>query len=163
MPAKIRDKSGQLIRQKDILQITANLSRLISDCDTQDTEMVEQISNDVLEKAKEYAPRDTGALENAIKITKITGGRDSKGHFGTTIWSIGVDQGAIGQGGKPVRNYAYWVHEYMDYYDENGRFHRGQLRRDEGTQAKGEEAGGKYLRRAMNYWKDDIEELIGHV
>ena len=50
----------------------------------------------------------------------------------------------------------------MDYYDDNGRFHKGQLRRDEGTQAKGEEAGGQYLRRAMDFWKDDIKEFVGH-
>lgn len=107
MPARIKNKSGQLLHQKDIRQLSVNLSRLISNCEAQDIEMVEQISNDVLKKAKEYAPRDTGALENAIKLTKVSGGRDSKGHFGTTIWSVGVDQSAIGQGGKPVRNYAW--------------------------------------------------------
>ena len=151
MPAKIRSKTGQLLHQKDIRQLSANLSRMISKWEEDDVENINMVSHDVLKKAKEYAPRDTGALENAIKLTKVTGGRDSKGHFGSTIWSIGVDQSAIGQGGKPVRNYAWWVHEWMDYVDENGRFHQGQLRRDEGTLAKGEEAGGQYLRRAMNF------------
>lgn len=106
--------------------------------------VMEEEGKEIADLARSYAPFDEGKLEDAIKSERIEGGRDAKGKFQRASVEVFVDGAMPGSGGaQMVGDYAYLMHEELGPYG-GGRFNPGK-----GTLAKGPQAGGKFLERAV--------------
>jgi hypothetical protein len=89
--------------------------------------------------AREYAPRDTGTLENSIDYGTTTGADKRK------VFVVYIDLDAMHPAGKPVGDYA-WIMEQQLH--PHGRRAPGGL--DFHTRAKsGPKVGGRFLSRAI--------------
>jgi hypothetical protein len=104
----------------------------------------------IVQRARDYAPYDEGKLEDAIKWKKGSErvqARNALGHFSTgtqksAIAVVYVDKNMPGSGSaQNVGEYAFLMHEEMAPY--------GEINRGVKTRAKGPQAGGKYLERAI--------------
>jgi hypothetical protein len=106
--------------------------------------VMEEEGREIADLARSYAPFDEGMLEDAIKSERVPGGRDEKGRFVRDAIQVYVDADMPGSGGaRTVGEYAYLMHEELGPYG-SGRYNPGP-----GTRAKGPQAGGKFLDRAV--------------
>lgn len=87
------------------------------------------------------APHDTGALERSMMKW------DKRGENGRLVIEIGVNPGAVNRWGQNVADYAEKVNKYMT--PAPGAF----INRGKGTRAKGKDAGGRFLIRAVQRWR----------
>lgn len=100
--------------------------------------------------AKHNAPRDTGSLESALQIHEDRGGVNGR----LRIW-IDVDVTApfvpnspnASPSQKVVGDYALLMERHLLPYGDGGG--ERQMHARYGTQAKGPQAGGRYLERAI--------------
>ncbi len=95
--------------------------------------------DEIVKLARENAPEDEGDLERAIERDPNEE-RDENRRAVVSIW---VNPEAPGHGGLKVGDYGYLMHEGLAPYGD-GTYNPG-----EGTLAKGPQAGGKFLERAV--------------
>lgn len=95
----------------------------------------------IAELAKDYAPRDEGSLEDAIKVLE-----DREGLNRRTRVTVGVDENHLDDKGRRVGEYALIMHEKLAPYG-SGAFNLGpeSTAKDAGSGR----VGGKYLDRAI--------------
>lgn len=110
---------------------------------------MQNIGNEMFDLAREYAPLDFGNLEDAIKINIDRG--DINRRIQVMIW---VDGDMPAHDGRPIGRYALLMHEGLAPWGS------GEWHAREGTEKKGPQAGGRYMARAFEKYKDDIEVLL---
>jgi hypothetical protein len=102
--------------------------------------------------AKEYAPTDTGTLENAIDYGTVMGLNRRKSYV------VFIDLGAIHPDGGTVADYARIMEEQLHPYGRK----KGDIRFDLDTgsiakAATGKQVGGKFLARAI---KEGVKDML---
>lgn len=116
----------------------------------------------ITERAKQYAPVDSGDLEDAIKAVPTREGTFRRRYE----WDIGVDKNAT-KTRTHMEDYHVEMHEnYPAEYskkskkssDKNDAL-KGQLS-GKITLDRGKIVGGKYLERALKDYEDEIREEI---
>jgi hypothetical protein len=126
---------------------------------TQTGERIVASVNDVLADSAEeiqrtaqwYAPEDSGALEEAIKVKKQRGGLR-----GRNVFTVFVDPNVRNPDGTYVGSYADLMHEFLAPYGDPAIYFPGK-----GTRSKGPQAGGKYLARAFQDIRQRIAGRVG--
>jgi hypothetical protein len=114
---------------------------------------MESEAKEIVELARSYSPYDEGKLEDAIGYERVRGERDDRGRFMRDSIQVFVDPTMPGSGGaETVGEYAYLMHEEMEPY--------GDINRGEKTRAKGPQAGGKFLERAV---RDRAKQFYANV
>lgn len=114
------------------------------------SEVMTEGGKEIARRAKEYAPRDTGALEKSITFEK-----DRSGIRGRTQVFIYIDENVRRKDGRFVGEYAEGVHEYLAPYGSGAWGHISAK-----SAAKGEKVGGKFFERAIEEILPWIEENI---
>jgi hypothetical protein len=142
----------------NIEKFKLHLMRLAEIPDLANAEM-EACAKEVQQKARDMAPIEFGDLKDAIRIRNVgTGGaKASGGKFttgGTRNYQIYIDESHGSQHGGTVGAYAWGVHEYMGWGSTQGHTPDGKkyMPSAESVQAgaaKGVEAGGQFLARAV--------------
>lgn len=117
-----------------------------------ETAKLRKITMAVLLLAKKMAPVDEGDLESAIAMRETNGGRDDYGRFVSKQFEVYVDGDRVGDDGKPVRDYAAYIHEYLEVYGEptydgQPRLGKRSLQKQRGQNYA---VGGAFLDRALD-------------
>lgn len=106
----------------------------------------------IADLAKRFAPVDEGPLEDSIQVMQEGGGRDDRGRFARTSFTVYVDTDQQGSHGALIADYAYRMHEHLTPY--------GPLKLGKRSQAKqvgqSEMVGGRYLERAVQEVSDGL-------
>ena len=114
---------------------------------------LQSAAEDIAETASAMAPRDTGALEGAIRVTRAAQGRDALGRFTRAGVTVYIDPLAMNPDtDEYVTDYASIMHWELTPY--------GELQLGEKSKQKGGEVGGGFIERALEEHIDDIEETV---
>ncbi len=105
----------------------------------------------IAHQAEMNAPRDTGALEDAIQVKMD---RDSNGRLVVKIY---VSRTAMNEGGYRVADYAYQMETGL------APFGTGEYQAGQGTVAKGPQAGGRYLERAVQQHRQELLQRVARI
>lgn len=109
-------------------------------------------AHEVQDLAKRMAPRDHANLEEAIKVDEgVAGARDEMGRFTKREISVFVDTDmpVPQRPGKTVGDYAYEMHEHLEYGGQGGPLHLGPESQQKQADDPSVIVGGQYLTRAM--------------
>ena len=134
------------------------------------TEEMRQLAFDIREKARDMAPIDYGDLKKSLKIRNVMGrdekSRNDKGQAFTGsrrqfIIYVDNDRPLIHPTKKAttVGDYAWEVHEYMGWGNNVMPFMPSDHSVEVGW-THGVEAGGKFLERAVEFYRDSAETRI---
>lgn len=109
----------------------------------------------MLHDALANAPRDTGSLESALKIEYLRNGIN--GRLAVKVWidpnTPYIDPNPNHKpSSKTVGAYAWLMEKYLLPHGDGG------FNAQDGTLAKGPQAGGKYLERAVEKYRDALIE-----
>jgi len=130
---KTSQNGGDLLAH-EIENILRRTSRRLS-------RLLEKGAEEIKDKAVDFAPKDTGALEDSISLKK----NSRAGVNGRNTFSVFVDGEAESSDGRKVGEYAHHAH----YSNEA---------RGAGTVAKGEQAGPMFMERALDDVKPRLEK-----
>ena len=108
---------------------------------------------DIVETASAMAPRDTGALESAFRVTEAVQGRSAIGRFERARVVVYIDPLATNPDtDELVTDYAGIMHDELTPY--------GDLQLGKKSREKGGEVGGGFLERAIEEHIDEVEETV---
>lgn len=114
---------------------------------------LQNVAEDIAETASAMAPRDTGALERSIRVTRAGQGRDALGRFTRAGVTVYIDPLATNPDtDEYVTDYAAIMHWELTPY--------GELQLGEKSEQKGGDVGGGFIERALEERIDDIEETV---
>jgi len=102
----------------------------------------EQIGNFMLDESVRLCPRDTGTLESSLRLALSQEGREYVAKVYITPVQNPKYTGAIGGRPRYSTDYARYAHDLIEP--------EGYKNRGPGTQAKGDDAGGGFMRRALH-------------
>lgn len=134
------------------------------------TEEMRQLAFDIREKARDMAPIDYGDLKKSLKIRNMMGqdekSRNDKGQAFTgsrrqfIIYAdnnLSLSHPTIDA--QTVGDYVWEVHEYMGWSGHEATFMPSKDSVKAG-EAHGVDAGGKFLERAVNEYRDSAESRV---
>lgn len=140
----------------DIERFKIQLSRL-REVPNVANEELKQIADEVAQKARDMAPIDYGDLKRAIQVGR-RGAQGAGGRFvsGVSNYDIFInerhpvsDPEKRKHGVSHVGEYAWWVHEHMGWVSQPNPQFMPSAESVAAGAAKGVEAGGKFLERAL--------------
>lgn len=140
-------------------------------------EELKRIAEDVKQKAQDMAPIDYGDLKDSIQVRRVgvqgAGGRFIKGWSNYEVFVNNAhpvaDPDKIKHGVDTVGEYVWLVHEYMGYGDQpgympgTGRSFMPSDKSVQAGQAKGVQAGGRFLERAAIEMTASANERLSKV
>lgn len=137
----------------DVAGLIAAIERIGGEAANGASKAMQSGADEILKRAKDYAPVDTHDLEKSIKMD--IDDRDSLGRFKRKAFYIYVDEAD-----DRVGEYAMTMHEELAPYG-SGFYHlgKGSQEKDAGRGV----VGGKFLERAVEEMSDHIIRDVEYI